>query len=78
MKWALLAFLLLLGCQRPPPPEKVLAEGGETASVVVFSDPLTGCQYLTLYNHGITPRLSRGGTIICEVPSASSESPLPS
>jgi hypothetical protein len=64
-----LALLGVVGCGSPEHPNT--RGGGQ--SMLVFTDHLTGCQYLYFYNGGITPRLSPDGTQICERPEGQKE-----
>lgn len=39
-----------------------------TQSPRVFSDPITGCQYIVFGDRGVTPRLGTDGAPICNPP----------
>lgn len=53
---------MLAGCEEPP---HVATQDGKQR-MLVFTDDLTGCEYLYFYSGGITPRLSPDGTQICK------------
>lgn len=65
--WALVSLLVvavLSGCRRTDPPPEAVGMPDTTSpphegtyGVTVLTDPETGCQYLTYYNKGITPRM---------------------
>lgn len=42
----------------PPPPPQTKSEAGE---VHVYTDPDTGCEYLTRFRGSITPRVNAAG-----------------
>ena len=40
-------------------------DGGERSGLGLYTDNLTGCQYLSAGGFGITPRLDKSGRHIC-------------
>lgn len=62
------ALALLAGCEAAPagaptPRADIAKLAPIRGGVMVFADPETGCEYLSLYDKGITPRIELNGTI---------------
>ncbi|HML29530.1 MAG TPA: DUF6440 family protein [Hyphomicrobium sp.] len=57
---AIFGLLCYLESLRPPDQMRPLAETPR-----VFTDPMTGCQYLVYSMRGITPRLGADGSPMC-------------
>lgn len=75
VKWLLLVFsvlalsFILMGCgpKVEPEPESQVVVNTPLPDYLYFeTDKDTGCQYIIYPGSGITPRLGRGGTPICE------------
>jgi hypothetical protein len=61
-----LVLLALVACgPEPTQSQQADLDYGWDSSVNVFTDPLTGCEYLTRYTNGITPRLGANGLPRC-------------
>lgn len=63
---SLLVFAgMLCGCQRVEPDKKAVPFATIPSQVdyglSVYTDGATGCQYLGLYSHGLTPRMASNG-----------------
>lgn len=64
--WAAAAVLGALTVACSPPPSAKASEGVKARhhlprGFVVFTDPVTGCEYLQLYDKAITPRMEWSG-----------------
>jgi hypothetical protein len=45
--------------------EKDDSDGASRSGMIVYTDALTGCQYLGTITGAITPRLNKDGKIVC-------------
>lgn len=58
---AILAIaFVIVSCQRVETGEPVSMETKNISGIRKYTDPDTGCQYITLYGEAITPRLQNG------------------
>jgi len=59
----LVLMLSLVGCQQKVEAQPQQGVRGAVGSpgLHVIIDPNTGCEYLALYAHGITPRMTKEG-----------------
>lgn len=68
MKSSIIAFAMLaLTACTPAEREQAALNNSAGGRLSVHTDQATGCQYLTLFDRSLTPRLNRDGRQICTI-----------
>lgn len=71
MKYVVLiaATVALAGCEQPASSDSVVAAGTEGMGMPIYTDPLTGCDYIVptgIKSYGVMPRMASDGyTVLC-------------